>query len=489
MKSSAIYSMNRNKIEDIWIDRSLVEIRNEKLIITILNIIANGFVNNLVFVASNLFSTINLILLGHISLQDKTHYELFMTYQIGVAIINFFGKVIIIGLLRYIFEIKEYNKIYHSYLRLKTGLIVIIPLIMIPVSLSSYFIIKLLLRNNLDIYNQSMNKEIYFKFMIFTSLIYFFEILFYLNIKILRAFEKTRAAFSYINFFIISHIVSCWILLYIIKIGIFGLTISYCLNSFIFYSLTNTYIGDSKEEEIENFFIFPPREYFSSDVINTLKEASSLSMRHLSDTFLLYLLFIATLFTDKNQLIVNIIYLNFYHLINGINKGFYLTFRQYLLHSKESNEEKKKYVIIFSLTFLAFTLSIFIALMIFRNILIDIYLIKGGDKYLRIITKSIHIIYSLCILLNGIQILFYGFNRGMASSSPIYVKFINSFICFFLCLILCFIYKKGILGLWIAILVLCLFFIFENGYKSVMHFNNFFFKWINDVAFWFQWKK
>ena len=51
MKSSAIYSMNRNEIEDISIDRSLVEIRNEKLIITILNIIANGFVNNLVFVA------------------------------------------------------------------------------------------------------------------------------------------------------------------------------------------------------------------------------------------------------------------------------------------------------------------------------------------------------------------------------------------------------------------------------------------------------
>lgn len=475
-KNNVIYATNRNEIEDISIDRSLVEIRNERLIITILNIIGSGFMNNLVFVASIFVSTINLILLGHIFLQNKTHYELFMTFQIGVSIINFFGKVVIIGLLRYIFEIKEYRKIYDSYLRLKTGLVVIIPIIMIPVSLSSYFIIKLLLRNNLDIYNQSLNKKIYFNFMIFTPIIYFFEILFYLNLKLLRAFEETKAVFSFINFFIISHIVSCWILLYILKIGILGLTISYCLNSFIFYFLTNTYINNQKDEEIENFIIIPPMENFNNEVINILKEASSLSMRHLSDTFLLYLLFIATLFTDKNQLIVNIIYLNFYHLLNGINKGFYLTFREYLLHSKESNEEKKKYIMIFLVTFLAFVMFIFITLIVFRNILMDIYLINGGDKKLKIISNSIHIIFAFCILFNGIQIFLYGFNRGMATSSPIFIKFINSFACFFLCLILCFIYNKGIVGIWIAVLVLCLFFIFENGYKSVAHFNNFFFK-------------
>jgi uncharacterized paraquat-inducible protein A len=98
-------------MEDIAIDRSLVEIRNEKLSVTILSIIGNCFINNIVFIASNLISTINLILLGHIVLQNKTHYELFMTYQIGICIIDFFGKVFIIGLLRYIFEKKEHRKI------------------------------------------------------------------------------------------------------------------------------------------------------------------------------------------------------------------------------------------------------------------------------------------------------------------------------------------------------------------------------------------
>ena len=434
-KNNEIYSIGRNEKEDISIDRSLVEIRNEEISITILNIIGDCFINNLVFIVSNLISTINLILIGHILLQDKTHYELFMTYEIGVSIINFFGKITIIGLLRYIFEIKEYRKIYFSYLGLKSGLILVIPFIMIPVSFSSYFIIKLLLQNNLDIYNQSLNKEVYFKFMIFTPIIYFFEILFYLNLKLLRAFEETKSIISYSIFFIISHIVSCWILLFILKIGILGLTISYCFNSFLFYLFTNSRLNNIKEEELENFFILPPKEYFDVSVINTFKEASSLSM----------------------------------------NKGFYLTIRDYLLHSKESNEEKKKYIIVFSITFLSFIISLFAILIIFRNILLNIYLINGGDRILRIICRSIQIVYSLCILFNGIQILLYGFNRGMASSSPIFSKFIKSFICFLLCLILCFPYKKGILGLWIALLILCVFHFFENGYKSIIHFNNFFF--------------
>ena len=331
-KNNGIYSIGRNEKEDISIDRSLVEIRNEEVSITILNIIGDCFINNLVFIASNFISTINLILIGHILLENKTHYELFVTYEIGVSMINFFGKIIIIGLLRYIFEIQEYRKIYFSYLRLKSGLILTIPIIMIPVSLSSYFIIKFLLQNNLDIYNQSLNKEVYFKFMIFTPIIYFFEILFYLNLKLLRAFEETKAFISYVIFFIISHIVCSWILLYILKIGILGLATSYCLNSFLFYLFTNIRISNTKEEELENFYIFPPKEYFDSNVINTLKDASSLSMRHISDIFLLYLMLFAAFFTDKNQLIVNSVYLNFYYLLNGINKGFYLTFKHYLLY-------------------------------------------------------------------------------------------------------------------------------------------------------------
>ena len=475
-KTGTIYIVNRNEIEDIAIDRSLVEIRNENLSITILNVIGNCFINNIVFITSNLISAINLILLGHILQQNQTHYELFMTYQIGVSIIDFFGRVYIIGLLRYNFEKKEYRKLYKSYLRFKTGLIVIMPIIMIPVSLCSYFIIKLLLKNNLDIYNQSLNRQIYFKFLIFSSIIYFFEILFYLNLILLKTYEEIKAIISYTNLFIICHLVSCWILLYILKLGILGLTISYCLNTFVFYFFTNSYINNKKEEDEENFFVIPPREYIDYNLINILKIASTFSIRYVTDCFLYFILFIATLFTNKIKLIVNIIYLNFYCLSNEINKGFYLTFKHYLLHTKESNEEKKKYILVFSLTFFIIIVSVFVILIIFKNILMNIYLINGGDNDLRIISNSIQIIYSFCILFNGIQIILYGFIRGMASASPISNKFIYSFIFLFFCLMLCFFYKLSVLGLWIAVLILFLFYTLQNGYNSIIHFNTIFFK-------------
>ena len=227
--------LDKNEINDIIIyDRSIVEDRNEKLSVTIFKIIGNSLINNIVNFSDRLLLTINLILIGHISIQNKTHYELFMVYQIGVSIIEFFGKLIILGLLKYLFVKKENDELYNLYLRLKTALVFIIPIIMIPVSISSYFILQLLLKNNLDIYDQSLNREIYFKYLLFTPFIYFFEILFYLNLQLLRSSEEIKALVFYLNFFLITHIITCWILLYILEVGIIGITVSYNNYYFIF---------------------------------------------------------------------------------------------------------------------------------------------------------------------------------------------------------------------------------------------------------------
>ena len=468
--------LNKNEIDDIAnFDRSLVEERNEKVLITILKIIGNCTINNIVNSSNRLMLTINLILLGHISLQDTTHYELFMTYQIGITIIEFFGKLIIIGLLKFLLEKKGSEDLYNIYLKLKTALIFIIPIIMIPISLCSYFIIKSLLKNNLDIYDQSINKEIYLKFLLFTPIIYFFEILLYLNFQLLSSLDESKTLISYLVFFVISHITSCWILLYVLKLGIKGLTMSYILNSFLFYLFTNVYINSLKEDEAENFLIIPLKEHFKSEIFNILKEAGSVSLRNLGDSFIYYLLFIASLFTDKKQLIVNIIYLNFYDTLIGVNKGFYLTFRNYLLFNKDDTEKKKNYVIIFSLSFLAFGFILFIILIVFENVLLKLYLIKGGDNELKAISSSIKVIYSLCVLFNVIQILLYGFIRGMAMASPLIKKVFYSIICLSLCLLLCFYFNYGIIGLWTSILIMCFLYICENTYKTIIHFNNFFF--------------
>ena len=237
---------------------------------------------------------------------------------------------------------------------------------------------------------------------------------------------------------------------------------------------SNIYINNSKEDEKVNFLIIPFKQYLNDDLFIYLKEAGSLSLRNISDSFIYYLLFIASLFTDRKQLIVNIIYLNFYDTLIGINKGCYITLRNYLLNDKESTEKKKKYVIIFTLTYFIFAFLLFIVLITCENILLDLYLIKGGDEDLKNISNSIKIIYGLCVLFNCIQILLYGFIRGMAMASSILKKIGYSLICLLLCLFLCFYLELGIIGLWISVLIMCFLYIYENTKKSINHFINFF---------------
>ena len=143
-------------------------------------------------------------------------------------------------------------------------------------------------------------------------------------------------SFFYVFLFIIAHLTLCWILLYIIEIGILGITISYCLNAFLFYLFSNKYIRKFGEGSNQNFFfLIPINENFDGEVFNELKKKSFPSLLNFGEMFIIFFLFFASLFTDKNQLIVNIIYLNFYELIVSINRGFYYTLKRYILTNVE----------------------------------------------------------------------------------------------------------------------------------------------------------
>jgi hypothetical protein len=222
----------REDIKDIY-DISLVASNPEDPKITALKSIGNSFYNNIVVLLYKLIMTTNLIIIGNVVYENINHYELVMTYQFGVLILEILGKFFIIGLVKYIFEEKEdSDEVYNTFIRLKTSLIFIILIFTIPVSLLSKLVIKLFSKN-IIISNEIIN-EVYFKFLLFTPVIYLFEILFFLNIQYMQNQKKTNAVFSYISFFLVSHICTCWILLYMFEIGIIGLTISYGVNTFLF---------------------------------------------------------------------------------------------------------------------------------------------------------------------------------------------------------------------------------------------------------------
>ena len=84
-------------------DISLILVNHEKPEKAAIESIGFSFFNNMVITLFRLIVTTNLIFLGHLLYEEKVHYQLFMTFQIGVFILEFFGKYFIIGLLKYIF--------------------------------------------------------------------------------------------------------------------------------------------------------------------------------------------------------------------------------------------------------------------------------------------------------------------------------------------------------------------------------------------------
>ena len=435
--------------------------------------IKNSFFNNIVIISSQLIMTTNLILLGHLLYEKKIHYDLFMTYQIGVFILELFGRVFFLGLLKYLFVEKEENK---NLIGMKTLLVILVPLIMVPLSLLSYYIIKLLLQYNLEIYSQHINKEVWTKFLIFTPAIYLFELLFFLNIQLLTYIKRQRTVLFYLVCFFVAHITLSFILLYVIEIGIIGLTISYFVNSFLFYFFTNITIKKERNYEEQDFifFLIPNRQNFNSEIFKLLKEKSYISLINYGDVIVIHILFFATLFTNKNQLIVNIIYINFYELICAINKGFYYNLKNYIWEKMEESDYKQKYVKFFSLYFTLITLSIFIVLVLIKYILLDMYLFEGGEIIFKNVSNQLKIIYPICILIMGIRMNLNGIIRGMSVALHPLKKLIYIGIYVICCYFFCFFADFEILGLWISLLIFDVLLVLESIHKANSLFPQFF---------------
>ena len=469
------FKINEHENKGLY-DISLVQINSETPEMEAFKSIKISFFNNLVVFLSKLIIATNLIILGHLAYEKKVNYELFMTYQIGVYVLLILGKFFITGILKYLFEDKEeMEELYNLYIKLKTILIFLVPIIIIPTSICSYYIIKLLLIYGLKINDQTLNKKVYFQFLLYTPAIYLFELLFILNLQFLHYQQKrTRDVFLYIITFLICHITLSFILLYLLNFDLYGLTISYFVNTFLFYLFSNRYIRKLCNETSDNFFIFPNKSNFTSELFDLLKEKSYKSLINTADFFYLYFLFLITLFTDKNQLIVNIIFLNFYIFINSINKGFYFTLKRHIAIKIEEMECRQRYVKAFSFYFIILCLSLFIILILFKNILLNVYLYEGGDQVLQKTAVQLRIIFPLCILISGIKMLLNGIIRGM-KVTPISLtkKAIYYIACIIICLVLLY-YKNGILQLWMATFILILLIIFETTIKQINYLKQFF---------------
>ena len=453
---------------DLLHDRSLVIVTVEKPEIAAFKSLGISIFNNMFMTCFRFITTINLILLGHILYEEKVHYKLFMTFQIGVFILEFLGKYFLIGLIKYIFgENKDMKSLYNLYIKLKTALFFLIPFIIIPVSVSSYYILKLIFKYALHMEDSGLISEVYKKYLLPAVLMYFFEILFLLNLQFLYKMKKLKLVFTYMILFLVCHAVLSWMLLFILNFEIFGITISYCFNSLLFFFFSDRKIYRMVAGDAENFFyIIPNRNNFEWEILTNLKTISYYSLINLGEVFIYQFVFLASLFIDNNQLIVNIIYLNFFELIIEINRGFYYTIKREIDSKYQDANDRQTYVQFFFLYYLILSLIIFVTLLLFKNILLNIYLLQGGETILKQIAGGLRIIYSLCILFMGVKIILNGIARGINVQIPNERKVVYIFLFMFFCYLFSFFYDLGIFGLWLSMLILDILHIIENAKKS-----------------------
>ena len=453
-------------------DKSLVIVRMERPEIVAFRSFGSSFFNNMIMICFRLITTINLILLGHTLYKGKVQYELFMTFQIGVFILEILGKYFIIGLLKYVFgEKKEMQILYNLFIQMKTAFIFIIPIITIPVSICSYYIIEIIYKVIFQMNDLSIINEVYKKYLLFTPIIYFFEILFLFNLKFLNTLNRIKDVFLFIVTYLICHVLLYLVLLFLFDFGIFGLTIAYGINSIFFFFCTDLRIYNIVRNDAENyFFIIPNRSNFEREIIKNLYQISFYSLYNLSEVFINHFIFFVSMFLGKEQLITNILYLNFFELIIELNRGFYYSIKRDINNKVEDAKDRQTYIVVFSIYYLLLNLPIFIILLLFKNLLLNIYIYKGGELALKALAQKLRIIYSLCIMAMAGKIILSGITRVMEKLMSNFRKIVYIIIGMFCCYIFCFLNNFGICGLWISMLIYKSLHIVENLNKVLRYF-------------------
>jgi len=453
-------------------DKSLVIVRMEKPEIVAFRSLGSSFFNNMIMICFRIFTTINLILIGRSLYKEKVQYPLFMTFQIGVFILEILGKYFIISLIKYVFgEKKEMRILYNLFIQMKTALIFIIPLITIPVSIASYYLIEIIFKSIFMLNDTSIINEVYKKFLLFTPIIYFFEILFLLNVKFLNTLDRIKDVFIFILAYVLCHVGLSVMLMFFLDFGLFGLTISYGFNSIFFFFCTDLRIYNIVKRDAQNYFyLIPNRNNFEREIITNLREISRFSLYNLGEVFPNHFIFFASMLLGPEQLIVNIIYLNFFELVIEINKGFYYSIKRDIKNKIDDANDRQIYIAIFSTYYLLLNLPVFITLLIFKNILLNIYIYQGASAVFQELAGHLRIIYPLCIMAMAGKIILNGITRVMEKPMSIVRKIIYILISMFICYLLCFFNNFGLFGLWISMIVLDLLHVNENLNKVIRYF-------------------
>lgn len=411
-------------------------------------------------------------------MENKTHYELLVSFQVGILFLDIFGKFFITGLIK---ALKDKSNSVATYIELKILILFLILIVLVPVSLASYFLINFILNQCDSEYNKDLNFYVYLNFFIWSPALFCFEIFFLLNLKLLYLTENIKLLLKFLITLFGAHIILSYFLIYVFELGLIGLTISYFVNCLFAYVCSNKKVNhhhfNAENNDNNNFYFLPNANDFSrNDISNTLKKSKKIALNYFLENFPFYLIFLASIFSDQKQLIVNIIYLNFYEITNAINKGFEITLKNYLIEDDKSYDIKRRFIITFSICFWTIGITLFIILLTFKSSIIYLYLYDGGENQIKTIAKKLNIIFPFCILNNYIFMALNGFAVGLRQDLSYlhFFSYLNPLICMSSCLFFFVQYDYSIVGLWVGLLLSSFLYILIYGFKAVQYFKVFF---------------
>ena len=119
-------------------------------------------------------------------------------------------------------------------------------------------------------------------------------------------------------------------------------------------------------------------------------------------------------------------------------------------------------------------ISIFLILLIFKNILLDIYLLDITKDLLKIASGVIRIFFPISLLISSIRMILNGIVRGMSVALHVKKKATYVIVYLFLCWFLCFHWKLYISGLWISLLIFDSLLLVESIHKAYVILPRFF---------------
>jgi Na+-driven multidrug efflux pump len=424
----------------------------------------------------------NLIFLGQMA-DDQVQYKYLNFMAIGTCYLNLFGFAYALGVTKAVKRGNDISCFFHNTKIILIGLTI---LVILPLSLVSYYILAAVYSNEGP---ETLEMLWYtYKNFLFLSPIYaFFQLLLQLNMRALQVFDEVFTCFWLFMLNTCFHCVFLYVFVCLLNLNIIGVTISLILSSFLSYIYSNSVLNDYLEIK-KNFYFLPDLDLFTSqDSINeftdVLKNGSLAGIVNYAEYSGYGFFLLLSFFINSESLTTNIVLMNFFAILHTVGHGFSYTLRYYIRMSisshKHSHAGKKKFVRLIS--FLVFFLALMVAvvILIFDESIVNLYLrpivSPLSTQNLNNLFSDIANIYALVIFFDYFSWLLDGYIKGSDAKTTHLLIYKISFVLVFVPagLILCFVLGMGLKGFWISIYVYIVIYALINGLYAYKSYNSY----------------